>query len=105
MPRLTRGELQERVARTLPTLSGMQVRRVADQLYKSGCAPSEWNIVETAQSGRAPGDARRVCVAPRRQKRGGPDLDPATVSDQHRADPTARLGVRNALAAARRVGA
>lgn len=105
MPRLSRGELQERVADTCPTLSGTQVRKVARQVYESGIEPSEWNIIETALAGRAPGDARRVCVAPRRQKRGGPDLDPATVSDQHRADPTARLGVRNALAAQRRVGA
>lgn len=105
MPILTRGELQELVAATCPTLSGTQVRRVAAQVHAAGIVPSEWNIIETAISGRAPGDGRRVCVAPRRQKLGGPQLDPATISDQHRADPTARDGMRNALAAQRRVGA
>lgn len=88
-----------------PLLSGKQVKRAANQMAAAQTPPSAWNITECIQSGRAPGDCRRVCVAPRRQKRGGPDLDPATVSDQHRADPTARLGVRNALAAQRRVGA
>jgi hypothetical protein len=98
-------EYRETVLGLYPTLSGHQARRVASMLFDAGVVPSAWNVTETIQSGRAPGDGRRVCVAPRRQKRGGPDLDPATVSDQHRADPTARLGVRNALAAQRRVGA
>jgi hypothetical protein len=88
-----------------PTLSRSQVKRVTEQLHDAGVPATEWNITETIQSGRAPGDARRVCVAPRRQKLGGPQLDPATISDQHRADPTARAGMRHALAAARRVGA
>jgi hypothetical protein len=86
-----------------PTLSRSQVKRVTEQLHDARVAPTAWNITECIQSGRAPGDARRVCVAPRRQKLGGPRLDPATISDQHRADPTARDGMRNALAARRRV--
>ncbi len=96
MPTLTRGELQERVARTCPTLSGSQVRRVARQVYESGIEPSEWNIIETALGGRAPGDGFMRCKKARKS---------APFSDMHVADPTARAGVRNALAARRRVGA
>jgi hypothetical protein len=98
-------QMQQRVRDLYPTLSGTLVRKVASQLYDADVPASDWNITETILSGRAPGDARRVCVAPRRQKLGGPQLDPATISDQHRADPTSRDGMRNALAAQRRVGA
>jgi hypothetical protein len=89
-------EYKAAVSETYPRLSKDMVRIVASKLAAARVEPSAWNITETIQSGRAPGDGFMRCKKARKS-------DP--FSDMHVADPTARDGVRHALAAARRVGA
>ena len=99
-------DIQDAVRDLYPTLSGSQVRRAASQLFDAGIPATPWNITETIRSGRAPGDSFRVCVGPRHSRgaRGGVNLDPVTIGDQRRSDPTANRALRNDRAAALRLG-
>lgn len=99
-------EIREAVLDMYPTLSGTQARKAASQLFDAGIPATPWNITETIRSGRAPGEAFRVCVGPRHSRgaRGGVNLDPVTIGDQRRSDPTANRALRNDHAAALRLG-